>query len=99
MNNCILIEVDYFRNCFAVKGGFLIPQKPPSPYALAFLQGGAYPPDEALIMIIDKRYPGGKCQNYEGSEACLRGYISWRYFLFFAAHEATCKANCTQNVV
>ena len=26
---CILIEVGYFRNCFAVKWGFLKPQKPP----------------------------------------------------------------------
>ena len=31
-----MIETGYFRNCFAVKGGFLKPQKPP-PYALASL--------------------------------------------------------------
>ena len=30
INNCILTEEGYFRNCFAVKGGFLKPQKLPS---------------------------------------------------------------------
>ena len=33
-NNCILTEAGYFKNCFAVKRGFLKPRNPPPLYIL-----------------------------------------------------------------